>query len=248
MAEENRFFLEGMTLYQAEKYEEAAQLFTKALNQDPMHVGSLYQRGLSRMKLRDYKKAIQDFDEAINFAPQVAATYSERGVAQYQLKNYKESLDDLDKALEIEPENAYRYASRAYIRAGIGDKIGALNDYRKALEINPNDAIVQNNLGLLEESMGYSKKARERYEQADRLLGITKEERQARLDKIIAEHKEAEASRKANQEPPAPVNTKPQTKDYLRVIKSVFTSKESFGEFVSFVKGKLGQKKENSQK
>lgn len=247
MAEENSFFTEGMDLYTAEKYEEAIELFTQALAKEMTHVGSLYQRGLSQMKLRDYEKATRDFDQAIAFAPHIAAIYSERGVAQYHQKNYKEALADMDKATELEPNEAYRYASRAYLRAAVGDKVGALNDYRKALELDPNDAIVQNNLGLLEENMGYAKDAQKRYEEADRLMGLSKEDRQERFDKIVKEYKETEASRKMQQETPPDV-AKPQTKDYLKVMKSVFTSRERFGEFTSFMMGKFKQKKKSSDK
>ncbi len=228
MAEKNSFFDEGMSLYKAEKYEEAIKLFDQALTQEMTHVGSLYQRGLSQTKLRNFDKALRDFDQAIAFAPHIAAIYSERGVVHYHQKNYKEALADMDKAVELEPNEAYRYASRAY---------------RKALELDPEDAIVQNNLGLLEENMGYAKDAHKRYEEADRLMGISKEERQARFDKIVEKHKAAEASRKMQQDTP-PEPTKPQTKDYFQVMKSVFTSKERFGEFKAFVKGKFSKKKE----
>ncbi len=242
MADNNRFFEEGMTLYNAEKYEEAIDLFTQALAKEMTHVGSLYQRGLSHTKLRNFDQAFRDFNQAIAFAPHIAAIYSERGVVYYHQKDYKKAMQDMDKAVALEPQEAYRYASRAYLRAAVGDKLGALNDYRKALELDPNDAIVQNNLGLLEESMGYSKDAHKRYEEADRLMGISKEEQQKRFDKIVEDHKIAEASRKMQQDAPPPV-VKPQTKDYFQVMKSVFTSKERFGEFKDFVKGKFGKKK-----
>ncbi|OJJ20438.1 hypothetical protein BKI52_18440 [marine bacterium AO1-C] len=246
MAEENRLFEEGMTHYRAKNYEAAIQSFTKNLRKLPNHLGSICQRGGSWMQLREYEKAMQDFDKAIGLDDEIAAVYAERAVAKYQLKQYKEAISDFDKAVELEPDNAYRYSSRAYILASIGDKIGALHDYRKSLEINPNDPIVQNNLGLLEETLGYSKKAQERYAKADELLGITKEDRQARLDDAIEKYEQIEESRKANRvKPPEPA--KPQTKDYFKVMKDVFTSKETFGDFMSFVKGRFSQKKADKE-
>lgn len=247
MAEENRFFDEGMTHYRAKNFEAAIQSFNKSLKQNPRHLGSICQRGGSWMQLRDYEKAIHDFDTAIGFDDELAAVFAERAVAKYQLKQYKEAIKDFDKAVELEPNNAYRYSSRAYILASIGEKQGALQDYRKALEINPDDPIVQNNLGLLEETMGYAKKAQQRFAKADELLGITEEDRQARLNDAIEKHEQVEASRQANRvKPPTP--TKSQSKDYFKVMKSVFTSKETFGEFVSFMKGKFKQKKVEGNK
>lgn len=54
------------------------------------------------------------------------------------------------------------------------DLDGALADYKKALELDPDDAITWNNLGLLEERMGYQQQAQERFKVSDELLGILK--------------------------------------------------------------------------
>ena len=59
--------------------------------------------------------------------------------------------------------------------AGIRTSHGAIEDYKKALELDPEDAVTWNNLGLLEEQLGYQEQARERYRVSDELLGILNE-------------------------------------------------------------------------
>ena len=47
--------------------------------------------------------------------------------------------------------------------------------HKKALELDPEDAVTLNNLGLLEEQLGYQEQAKERYRVSDELLGILNE-------------------------------------------------------------------------
>jgi tetratricopeptide (TPR) repeat protein len=69
----------------------------------------------------------------------------------------------------LEPENPYRYSSRAYIRDACGDTEGAYKDYQVAVKLDPDDAIAHNNLGLIEEKLGYQADAKKRYTKADKL-------------------------------------------------------------------------------
>ena len=64
---------------------------------------------------------------------------------------------------------------RAVCHFHCGDTHGAIADYKKALELDPEDAVTWNNLGLLEEQLGYQEQARERYRVSDELLGILNE-------------------------------------------------------------------------
>ena len=61
------------------------------------------------------------------------------------------------------------------MRLALGDTHGAIADYQHALELDPDDAVTWNNLGLLEEQLGYQEQAKERYRVSDELLGILKE-------------------------------------------------------------------------
>jgi len=98
-----------------------------------------------------------------------AIAHSERGVALFHLGRKAEALLAMDAALELEPHNPYRYASRAFLRDATGDLPGAIADYQQALALDPDDAVAQNNLGLLEEKLGYRESAQRRFQTADEL-------------------------------------------------------------------------------
>ena len=44
---------------------------------------------------------------------------------------------------------------------------GAIEDYKRTVELDPEDAVTWNNLGLLEEQLGYQEQAKERYRVSD---------------------------------------------------------------------------------
>ncbi|MBA3899317.1 MAG: tetratricopeptide repeat protein, partial [Bacteroidetes bacterium] len=97
---------------------------------------------------------------------------------------------------------------------------GGIEDYQKAIELDPEDFISLNNLGMLEEKMGYKDKAKEYYKKADELTGYDPEEK-----KEIQE---------ASEVPKPAAEEKP--KSLTDIVKSTFTQKDTFKEFMEFVK------------
>lgn len=242
---ENIYFLAGLEKCKQGAYQEAIASFTQALSQCPQHLESYFNRAMARQKLGEYHKALKDYDEAINLAPYNAEIYSERGVVKHLLKDNRGALEDLNKALSLEPNNPYRYSSRAYIRAFIGDNLGAVEDYEKAIELDPEDAIALNNLGLLEDKLGKKEAAQAYFMRADQIADKGKTFEKPDLEEILKKHEEKERIRleserllkqpKGTGEQLAS-NQKPTSQAYIKVIKSVFTSKETFKEFITFVK------------
>ncbi|MEY5043011.1 MAG: hypothetical protein RJA19_238 [Bacteroidota bacterium] len=90
-------------------------------------------------------------------------------LCHFHLGRKQEALEGLDRAANLQPEYGYRYASRAWMRQALGDLDGARADYERAIALDPEDAISHNNLGLLEEQMGYRREAQRRFQVADEL-------------------------------------------------------------------------------
>ena len=99
----------------------------------------------------------------------------DRAVCHFHCGDKGVALDWLNRAADVQPEYSYRYSSRGWMKQASGDTHGAIADYKKALELDPEDAVTWNNLGLLEEQLGYQEQARERYRVSDELLGILNE-------------------------------------------------------------------------
>jgi tetratricopeptide (TPR) repeat protein len=191
-----------------------------------------------------YEIAVQFFDKAIELAPTNAKLYSERGVTHFHLKHNLKALADMDKAVELEPENSYRYSSRAFIKGACRMTDDAIADYQKCIELDPDDAIAYNNLGLLQEQLGWKKQANDNFDKADTLEGVLKDRNinlpqpegkvtDEMLDEIIKKPAQMIESKEKEETTPSK----------MEVAKSVFTNKSVFKEFIAFIKNGFKIKK-----
>jgi len=124
---------------------------------------------------RDWPAALEALDACMAMDEKYnedANCLHDRSICLFHLGKKSEALAGLDAALALDPDYSYRYASRGWMRNATGDIHGAIEDYRKAIELDPEDAIAHNNLGLLEEQLGYRSQAKERFAIADELSGI----------------------------------------------------------------------------
>ena len=115
---------------------------------------------------------------------------------------------------------------------------------------------------MLEEAMGYKKAAEAKFKKADGIADEGKTFEKPDIDQVIKDNKnkpkqKIELSKKEKIDQQARVEQKPETppiaktenkadpsiKDYIRVVKEVFTSKEVFKDFLRFAKGKFLFKK-----
>jgi tetratricopeptide (TPR) repeat protein len=191
------------------------------------------------VKERKWAEAFEAFERAYIDLSHDPDLIHDRAVCMFNLGQKKEALRELDRALLLQPNYSYRYASRAYIRNALRDITGAMDDYKKALELDPEDAISLNNLGLLEEQLGYRKEANERYMMADELNKILG-------DRGIDTPRE-EPTEEVNEprlfggleSPPQPESTPNVKPSLAQEISKVFSSKQGFKEFVAFLRNGL---------
>ncbi len=180
-----------------------------------------------------YEDALSLYAEAILAEPANPVYYSQRGVCHYHLKRFDEALADMNKAVELDPSYSYRYASRAYIKDAMGDVKGGIADYQKAIELDPEDAVSYNNLGLLEEKLGYIEASKKNFKKADELAKLLEE------TGIVTEKELMNSKAAKPQNIQKELDQKKEEKVQSSIseeIKGVFTKKDTFREFVSFIR------------
>ncbi|WP_143090813.1 tetratricopeptide repeat protein [Thermoflexibacter ruber] len=194
---------------------------------------AFYQQGLNYLHQRKYELALQSFEKALKEQTYNATIISDKAVTLFHLNRKLEALELLDQAQNLEPNNPYRYSSRAFIKEALGDLAGAIEDYQKAIALDPEDMVAYNNLGLLEEKLGYKQAAEQKFKQADDLVekygfafGL-EEKQEEKTQKIENQGVEKAKAKKAS--------NKFSLSYFLSISKQVFSSKEVFQEFVSFV-------------
>ena len=131
------------------------------------------------MKDRDWGRALaawktwwKESEEQASLDPDAM---HDRAVCHFHCGEKEAAMSWLNQAADTQPDYSYRYSSRGWMRQASGGTHGAIADYKKALELDPEDAVTWNNLGLLEEQLGYQEQAKERYRVSDELLGILNE-------------------------------------------------------------------------
>ena len=188
-----------------------------------------HEKAYNLMLEKDYQQALKIFDDLIYLFPNEANLLSDRGVIFIHLNKKEEALKDFDQAVFLEDSYGYRYASRAYAKDFFGDTEAAILDYEKAIKLDPEDAVSYNNIGLLQEKLGYKKKAQKNFELADE---ISKEQE----DNLIPQPTVLE-----NKVPKVQEESSIKNKSFFSEFLKVFKSKKQFSEFIGFVKkgGKL---------
>lgn len=223
----NNHIKEGKVLLQEGEIESALKYFQQAVDSNPVNHLAIYYVALSHLKLDKIPIALIEFDRALGLSPNNVMYLSDRAVTKLHLKDEQGSMTDLNKCVELDPNYSYRYSLRAFIRNSFGDAEGAIADYKKAIELDPDDPIAINNLGMCEEQQGYKSSAQRRFEQADKLSGVTPQKNDHTIQ-LKSEEREM----------------KEVIPTYWDTIRSVFTDSEQRAEFLRFTGNLLKGKTE----
>ena len=159
----------GLKLYKKGKYQQAIELYSEILAENPNEAVAYNRRGNVYLKLEQYDAALTDYNRAIAINPDFLKAYNNRGNAYFQLKLYKSALADYTRVIEINPNLEFALYNRGNVFANLGNYAAAISDYNRALQINPNFAEVYNNRGICYKKLGENKKARADLKKAEQL-------------------------------------------------------------------------------
>ncbi|NME68518.1 tetratricopeptide repeat protein [Flammeovirga aprica] len=239
-------YSQGLELIKEGKYTEAVSYFNAVLKENEKNIGAYYHRSVARYKMKAFDGALGDINKAINLQPLNADFFAHRGIVLHMQGNSKRAIHDFDKAIQIEPQNPFRYSSRAFVKAHMKDTKGAIADYEKAIELDPEDAIAHNNLGLIQEQTGAWDKAQEHYKKSNDLVGyegIDPEKKE--ITELLEDWKEEKAKQEEEQRQliqekaaisKAQMEQQKAVGGFWGIVKSVFTDKAVFQEFIDFIK------------
>lgn len=207
-----------------------------------MNVTELWKQAQIYINESNFDKALSLLNEAISIEPQNANILSERAVVYFHLEDPKKALEGLNACVELEPLNPYRYSSRAYVRAAMKDVKGAIEDYEKCVQLDPEDAVAYNNLGLLLESQGRIEQAKRNFKKADELEGILNE----RGISIAAKEEVIDEAKEVKSEMPNEPKNPAKKHSTWSIVKSTFTDKTVFKEYLKFIKNGFKMKSDSN--
>ncbi|KAG8315436.1 hypothetical protein J6590_071145 [Homalodisca vitripennis] len=96
---------EGNAHMSAQKFQEAAACYTKAIKLDPKNAVYYCNRAAASNKLAQYESAIQDCKTALKYDPSYSKAYGRLGLAYASLNQHQEAIGYYKKAVDLEPGN-----------------------------------------------------------------------------------------------------------------------------------------------
>ncbi|AKB24386.1 hypothetical protein MSMTP_0917 [Methanosarcina sp. MTP4] len=164
----------GFALLALEKYEEAAEVFGKALELNKNYVIASNFQGIAFFSLRNYDKALKCFENTIKiyenlyyiksinsfcrYNPICAVTYYYKGLVLYQSRKCDKAIEAFKKSKEIFNSLLLKYGETApdilyqigLVYYELKEYKEAIDAFEKAFEIKPSNLDALNNKGLVQ--------------------------------------------------------------------------------------------------
>jgi serine/threonine protein kinase/lipoprotein NlpI len=147
-------YLLATTLAGKSRYAEAVAELNRALQKNPRHYWSWFQRGLCSQERGDWALAIGDFSACIVLWPEFAWGHFNRGRVLHQLGKNHEAFSDYTAALRHDPELAAAYLNRGLVALDMGRYRHALHDFDAAAARGLDNVVVHGGRGIALEHLG----------------------------------------------------------------------------------------------
>jgi len=103
--EADRLKTEGNNLMRTEKFVDALEMYSKAIELDGSNPVFYCNRAAAHSKMNNHHLAIEDCQRAIDMDPTYSKAYGRMGLAHSSLEKHREAVENFKKALELEPDN-----------------------------------------------------------------------------------------------------------------------------------------------
>jgi tetratricopeptide (TPR) repeat protein len=98
-----QLFSDALSAFSAGHMDEALELLTRSIAENPAFYQSYLLRGFLYLKQGEYDKAIPNFDKVITLTPDSAKAYAGRGICYSNKNRFKAAITDLTRALQLNP-------------------------------------------------------------------------------------------------------------------------------------------------
>ena len=122
------------------KYQEAINLFKKAVEIKPDYSDAWYNLGNTFGKTGRFNDAVSAFNQAIASKKDFAEAFAGRGIAYASLGKIQEGLKDMSSAIKFKSDYAMVYYNRAILYLNAGKKDLACVDLAKAVQLGYKEA------------------------------------------------------------------------------------------------------------
>ncbi len=148
------YYNRGLAFMNENKFKEALDDYTKAIELKPGYNVALVNRGNILRGNSQYDQALRDYNSAIEATPNFSIAYFNRGILYMNQQRNEEALNDFSKAIEFKPRYYKAYSNRGVIYTNLKRYTEAIEDYSKAIEIKPDYMEAYYNRGMAQYNAG----------------------------------------------------------------------------------------------
>jgi tetratricopeptide (TPR) repeat protein len=128
----------GDALMQAEKYQLAAEVYSKAIGRFPERPGLYEARSYVLSEMDSLENALKCINKAIELGGKdLSDYYGERALVYKDMELYEEAMEDFEKSIKLNPKNGETYFDRAEMNEDLENFVEAIADYSRIIEIDP---------------------------------------------------------------------------------------------------------------
>ncbi len=169
----------ALTLYYLNRYEEAIEYYTKAIEINPLYEKAFINKGIILAKLMAFDEALYAFNMALEINDKSEICYFNIGIIYSKLERYEDALFYFNTASELGYD--YAYLNVALVLEKLGRIDEAFKTYDKAIKVNKSLEVIYLNKASLLINI---KKYKEAIEYLDKALLILNE-KNSKGDTII---------------------------------------------------------------
>ncbi len=117
----------------------AQELFSQALEIDPMDKVPLLNRSILYIKNNELDAALFGFNKALEIDPNFDQAYFNRGIVRTKKEDHQGAIIDYSIAIRLSPKTMKYYLNRANAYVRTGEYLNAIKDYNLVVSREPNN-------------------------------------------------------------------------------------------------------------
>lgn len=127
----------GLVLEKFERYEEAKNKFTKALELDENNVEIIAHLGLCNVAMRDFETAEPQLEKVVESQPENRIVKQALGIVAFENNNYEQAVKHLKESLDDNEDDSINYYYMAKSYEALKNDIKVKDNYETAVNKNP---------------------------------------------------------------------------------------------------------------
>lgn len=156
----------GNTLYELNRYEDALNAYSKALDLRSDYPQAWKGQGDALLSLQRSEEALDAYDRAIQIQPNYSLAWIGRGKALDRLQRHTEAIDALNQAISLQPNSLEAWETKGNVQIKLEQYSDAISSFERLLELDPNIAFAWYRRGWALQNLRQYEEAVTSYQQA----------------------------------------------------------------------------------